>query len=79
MKKIYLAGFDVFAPDAVQRGAQMKLQCAQNGLIGLYPLDNEADGAAAVAVGAAVAPAEALGAGVAVGFTVVGAATYCGI
>lgn len=43
MKKIYLAGFDVFAPDAVQRGAKMKLQCAENGFCGLFPLDNEAD------------------------------------
>ena len=41
MKKIYLAGFDVFCPDAVQRGAKMKLVCAENGFIGLYPLDNE--------------------------------------
>lgn len=43
MKKIYLAGFDVFAPDAKQRGAKMKMQCAGQGFIGLYPFDNEAD------------------------------------
>lgn len=43
MKKIYLAGFDVFAPDARQRGAKMKLMCAEKGFIGLYPFDNEAD------------------------------------
>ena len=48
MKKVYLAGFDVFAPDARQRGARMKMQCAGRGLIGLYPLDNEADGAQAI-------------------------------
>lgn len=48
MKQIYLAGFDVFAPDAKKRGAQMKLQCAQHGFAGLYPLDNEADSAAAI-------------------------------
>ena len=41
MKKVYLAGFDVFAPDAVQRGARMKLACAEQGFLGLYPLDNE--------------------------------------
>lgn len=45
MKKIYLAGFDVFAPDARQRGANMKMLCAERGLIGLYPFDNEADDA----------------------------------
>lgn len=45
MKKIYLAGFDVFAPDAKQRGAKMKMQCAGQGFIGLYPFDNEADNA----------------------------------
>ena len=45
MKKIYLAGFDVFAPDAKQRGAKMKMMCAERGLIGLYPFDNEADNA----------------------------------
>lgn len=43
MKKVYLAGFDVFAPDAVRRGAAMKRMCAEYGVIGLYPLDNEAD------------------------------------
>ena len=32
----------MFYPDAVQRGAQMKLLCAQFGFAGLYPLDNEA-------------------------------------
>lgn len=45
MKKIYLAGFDVFAPDAVQRGAKMKMMCAEKGFIGCYPLDNKADNA----------------------------------
>lgn len=42
MKKIYLAGFEVFAPDAVQRGTEMKRLCAQYGFEGCYPLDNEA-------------------------------------
>ncbi len=45
MKKIYLAGFDVFAPDAVQRGTKMKQLCEQYGFVGLYPLDNEAENA----------------------------------
>ena len=40
MKKIYLAGFDVFAPDARQRGAKMKMMCAEKGFAGLYPFDN---------------------------------------
>ena len=48
MKKVYLAGFDVFAPDAKQRGVKMKMLCAGRGLIGLYPLDHEADGAEAI-------------------------------
>lgn len=43
MRKIYLAGFDVFAPDAVRRGAALKRMCAEHGFSGLYPLDNEAD------------------------------------
>lgn len=43
MKKIYIAGFDVFAPDAVNRGAKMKKMCEQYGFIGRYPFDNEAD------------------------------------
>lgn len=41
MKKVYLAGFDVFYPDALERGRQMKELCRQYGLEGLYPLDNE--------------------------------------
>lgn len=45
MKKVYIAGFDVFYPDAAARGAKMKMICAENGMIGLYPLDNEADSA----------------------------------
>lgn len=42
MQKVYLAGFDVFAPDAVRRGAALKRMCAEYGFVGLYPLDNEA-------------------------------------
>ncbi|WP_353154703.1 nucleoside 2-deoxyribosyltransferase [Pollutimonas bauzanensis] len=42
MKKIYLAGFDVFRPDAVQYGRQLKTLCEKYGFEGLYPLDNAA-------------------------------------
>lgn len=42
MKSIYLAGFDVFRPDAREWGATMKDLCSKYGFIGLYPLDNEA-------------------------------------
>mgnify|MGYP005795340191 FL=1 len=51
MKKIYLAGFDVFAPDAKQRGTKMKMMCAERGFIGLYPFDNEADHAPEIFAG----------------------------
>ncbi|HUH61252.1 MAG TPA: nucleoside 2-deoxyribosyltransferase [Candidimonas sp.] len=42
MKKIYLAGYDVFRPDAAQYGTQLKVLCAKYGFEGLYPLDNVA-------------------------------------
>lgn len=51
MKKIYIAGFDVFAPDAVARGGKMKMLCAGHGFAGLYPLDNEAADADAIFCG----------------------------
>jgi nucleoside 2-deoxyribosyltransferase len=38
--KIYLAGPDVFLPDAVDIGRRKLELCARHGLIGLYPLDN---------------------------------------
>ncbi len=40
MKKIYLAGFDVFRPDARQWGETLKVLCSKYGFEGLYPLDN---------------------------------------
>jgi len=40
-KKVYLAGFDVFRPDAVERGEYLKRLCDLNGLEGSYPLDNQ--------------------------------------
>ncbi|NLY64367.1 MAG: nucleoside 2-deoxyribosyltransferase [Alcaligenaceae bacterium] len=42
MKKIYLAGPDVFRPDAVEYGNQLKSLCSAFGFEGLYPLDNQA-------------------------------------
>lgn len=46
--RIYLAGFDVFRPDALEYGEELKVLCAQYGFEGLYPLDNEADSAEAI-------------------------------
>lgn len=42
MKKVYLAGFDVFRADAAEYGQLLKRLCAQFGFEGLYPLDNAA-------------------------------------
>ena len=41
--KIYLAGPDVFLPDAVQIGRRKVEICARHGLVGRYPLDNPVD------------------------------------
>src|ERR1700687_2878915 len=41
--KIYLAGPDVFLPDAVDIGRRKVELCMRHGLIGLYPLDNAID------------------------------------
>ncbi|MBH5367683.1 nucleoside 2-deoxyribosyltransferase [Bradyrhizobium glycinis] len=41
--KIYLAGPDVFLPDAVEIGRRKVDICAVHGLTGLYPLDNAID------------------------------------
>ena len=41
--KIYLAGPDVFLPDAVDIGRRKAEICARHGLTGLYPLDNAVD------------------------------------
>ena len=45
--KIYLAGPDVFLPDALEVGRQKTEICRRHGLVGLYPLDNVVDRAAA--------------------------------
>ncbi|HYG44808.1 MAG TPA: nucleoside 2-deoxyribosyltransferase [Bordetella sp.] len=42
MKRIYLAGFDVFRPDSLAHGAWLKQQCLSHGFKGLYPQDNQA-------------------------------------
>ena len=44
--KIYLAGPDVFLPDALDIGRRKVELCMRHGLIGLYPLDNAIDRAA---------------------------------
>src|SRR5262245_7467204 len=44
--KIYLAGPDVFLPDAIEIGRRKVELCAVHGLSGLYPLDNVVDRAA---------------------------------
>jgi len=41
--KIYLAGPDVFLPDAVEIGRRKAAICGRYGLTGLYPLDNKVD------------------------------------
>jgi len=41
--KIYLAGPDVFLPDAIEIGRRKVDICARHGLTGLYPLDNAVD------------------------------------
>ena len=37
---IYLAGFDVFRPDAIEHGQHLKRLCHRYGFEGCYPLDN---------------------------------------
>ncbi|PHR54065.1 MAG: nucleoside 2-deoxyribosyltransferase [Arcobacter sp.] len=42
-KKIYLAGFDVFYPNAIEVLDKKKKLCEEYGFIGLAPLDNKVD------------------------------------
>ncbi len=51
--KIYLAGPDVFLPDAIEIGQRKATICARYGASGLYPLDNTVD-LAAVGVSMAI-------------------------
>ena len=46
MTRIYLAGPDVFLPDAVEIGRRKVELCTRHGLTGLYPVDNAVDLAA---------------------------------
>jgi nucleoside 2-deoxyribosyltransferase len=46
MASVYLAGPDVFLPDAVEIGRRKIELCKRHGLTGLYPLDNAIDAAA---------------------------------
>lgn len=41
MTRVYLAGPDVFHPDAVALGRRKKAICEKFGLTGVYPLDND--------------------------------------
>jgi len=41
LKKIYIAGPDVFEKEAKEIGSTLSKLCAQYGFEGLYPLDNE--------------------------------------
>jgi nucleoside 2-deoxyribosyltransferase len=41
--KIYLAGPDVFLPDAIDIGRRKTELCTRHGVSGLYPLDNAVD------------------------------------
>lgn len=44
MKKVYLAGPDVFYPDAIQIGKELVSLCSRTGIKGLYPMDNVISG-----------------------------------
>jgi nucleoside 2-deoxyribosyltransferase len=39
MVKVYLAGPDVFLPDAMAHGRALQRLCAEYGFVGIYPLD----------------------------------------
>lgn len=41
IRSLYLAGPDVFRPDARARGLELKTLCAQFGIEGLFPLDQD--------------------------------------
>ena len=43
MKKIYIAGPDVFEKDSIEIGKKLVQLCAEYGYEGLYPLDNVVD------------------------------------
>ncbi|WP_428738731.1 nucleoside 2-deoxyribosyltransferase [Sulfurimonas sp.] len=43
MKKVYIAGPDVFEQDSIEIGKQLVALCKEYGYEGLYPLDNVVD------------------------------------
>ena len=43
MKKIYIAGFDVFKQNSIEIGQEYSKLCKEYGFEGLYPLDNIVD------------------------------------
>lgn len=43
IRSLYLAGPDVFRPDAVEHGRRLKDLCAEFGFEGLFPLDAQVD------------------------------------
>ena len=43
MKKIYIAGPDVFEPNSIEIGKEYVKICQQYGFVGMYPLDNMID------------------------------------
>ena len=45
MKKIYLAGPDVFLENAISYGKALQQKCYARGFEGLFPLDNQVQGA----------------------------------
>lgn len=52
--KAYLAGPDIFLPDAVAVGAAKKALCARYGVEGLYPFDQTLDGLDSAAAATAI-------------------------
>lgn len=42
-RRIYLAGPEVFLPNAKEEGRRLKKLCAEAGFVGCFPLDNQAD------------------------------------
>jgi nucleoside 2-deoxyribosyltransferase len=55
--RVYLAGPDVFLPDAAAAGADKKRLCAQQGFEGVFPLDAELAAASPRATGIAISAA----------------------
>ena len=44
IQSLYLAGPDIFRPDAVERGEHLKALCTRHGFEGLFPLDAQVAG-----------------------------------